>query len=83
MSEITANDELLSPNAAYMVRVSLRDAVEKSVSLIERDCETIHRQKYNREFNEHERVYLRKLVIKMCVDYLNSAIDAIDHYQKA
>ena len=82
MSEIINDNDFLSPNATYVARLALREAVEKAVSLVERDCEAMYKQRNGRAINEHERVYLRKIVLKLCAEYLDNAIKTMDEYNK-
>ncbi len=82
MSEPLNDNDFLSPNATYIARLALRDAVEKAVALVERDCEDMYKRRNGRDVNEHERVYLRKIVLKLCSEYLDNAIKTMDEYNK-
>lgn len=82
MQETTSDNDFLSPNAMYVARLALREAVEKAVSLVERDCEAAYKQRNGRAINDFERVYLRKIVLKFCAEYLDNAIKTMDEYNK-
>ncbi|PZO81734.1 MAG: hypothetical protein DI626_10605 [Micavibrio aeruginosavorus] len=72
----------LQPIAASVAKRSLSNIVENSIKAIEAEHLDLFISVEKRPMNEHEKTYLRKLVLKQCREYLSSAIETIEFYQK-
>jgi len=82
MSENIIEKEGVLPTATLIAQLSISKILEESVRLIEREYETAFRLRYQKSMDDKDRLYLRKLSLKICADYLAAAIDTMENYNQ-
>ena len=74
--------DVMKPIASLVSRQSMNRIIENSIVSIEKEHLATFLSIHKRPMNEHEKTYLRKIVLKRCKEYLSDAIETLEYYQK-
>jgi len=75
-------NDTMQPLAAMIARQSMGRVIEETIKSLEKEHQSAFLSTQKRPMNEHEKTYLRKLVLKKCREYLSEAIETLEYYQK-